>query len=290
MGRAGIAEITPCLRYANFYDAGAGGGFGPRYIADFQLLFVQAGQGTATVGAQSHALVAGSTVFYGPNERHVVRSSHDDPLRLLGLHFLFRHEDAGRLPQQHTHWRSRRWAFRRGAPRCPISPRPLAVCAVGPPSPLRHYFESLVLSYIADRRRRIEQHGWLHLVLQAWLDAQRAVTSDPPAHHRAAILGVQQAILQNLRQPPTRAALARHAGVSPEYLGRLFKRHTGMSLKAFVNQQRLSMARRLLVEGQLNVGEVGQAVGFDDPFYFSRRFKQAFGVSPRNLRRDHRLA
>jgi AraC-like DNA-binding protein len=55
----------------------------------------------------------------------------------------------------------------------------------------------------------------------------------------------------------------------------------------FVEQQRMLAARRMLVEARLSVKEIAHAVGFEDPFYFSRRFTRQFGVSPTGLRDAH---
>jgi AraC-like DNA-binding protein len=54
-------------------------------------------------------------------------------------------------------------------------------------------------------------------------------------------------------------------------------------VRAFVTEQRLLGARRLLIEGKLNMSEVARSVGYDDPDHFSRRF------SPSVFRMDQRM-
>src|SRR6185437_1773933 len=98
--------------------------------------------------------------------------------------------------------------------------------------------------------------------------------------HRATMVRAQEAILGDLVDPPTLPQLAVGAGLSPDYFGRLFKAHAGKSARHFITEQRLLLARRLLVEGRLNVGGVARAVGFRDPFYFSRLFARRFGAAP----------
>jgi AraC family transcriptional regulator, transcriptional activator of pobA len=50
----------------------------------------------------------------------------------------------------------------------------------------------------------------------------------------------------------------------------------------------MAEARRILVETDQTVSEVGRTVGFGDPVYFSRMFRQANATTPLNWRRAAR--
>jgi AraC-like DNA-binding protein len=287
-------DLTPTLRFANFYDAAPGGSFGPRYIADFQLLFVQSGVGYAEVGATSADIGRGDVVFYGPNERHRVVSSKAAPLRLIGLHFVFRAEDASRLGPSTSLIRAAPLEEEVCAPPWPLQPTPPPVLSLPASSRFPRDCEELVLCFIAEPGgREWKKRGLLCLILDEWLEtARRAVHQGKvslPLTHVRAVEQAQTAILRNLSDPPLPARLAEDAGLSPAYFTRLFKQHTGQSLRDFLAQQRLLEARRLLTEGRLNVGEVSAAVGFQDPFYFSRCFSRVFGVSPSLFRHRYSL-
>jgi AraC-like DNA-binding protein len=78
--------------------------------------------------------------------------------------------------------------------------------------------------------------------------------------------------------------LARAADVTPEHLCRLFKNSTGRSPGETVRLARLDRAMVLLGHSNYTVAEVARMCGFASPFHFSRRFKQAFGYSPRDVR------
>ncbi|QYY37455.1 AraC family transcriptional regulator [Ruficoccus sp. ZRK36] len=81
--------------------------------------------------------------------------------------------------------------------------------------------------------------------------------------------------------------LAETAGCSTQYLNRIFKRYLGMPAKKFVDQYRFEVARRLLLESPLPVGEIATELGFPDAFQFSRFFKRVGGDSPRAFRDRH---
>ncbi len=55
---------------------------------------------------------------------------------------------------------------------------------------------------------------------------------------------------------------------------------TGYSPNDYIRVYRLKVSEELLRSGEYTVSEVGFKVGFKDPFYFSRRFKEQYGISP----------
>jgi AraC family transcriptional regulator of arabinose operon len=81
-------------------------------------------------------------------------------------------------------------------------------------------------------------------------------------------------------------ALAAAAFLSPSRLAHLFKEQTGQTIAEAARELRLRQAARLLRHSGRSVGEIAAEVGFRCPFHFSRRFRQAFGVSPREYRRQ----
>jgi AraC-like DNA-binding protein len=67
---------------------------------------------------------------------------------------------------------------------------------------------------------------------------------------------------------------------------KVFKKVSGMTFVAHVTRVRINHALRLLRETDLTIAEIAAKTGFPDQSYFDRRFKQAFGKSPRQYRTD----
>lgn len=78
--------------------------------------------------------------------------------------------------------------------------------------------------------------------------------------------------------------LAAAVGVSASHLAAMFRTATGGGILAYHQGVKMAHARRLLDTTTASVAEVGRAVGMDDPFYFSRRFRATHGMSPRAYR------
>lgn len=96
---------------------------------------------------------------------------------------------------------------------------------------------------------------------------------------------VYEFVNARLAEPLTLNDLVRHTGFSTSHLTRLFRDQVGESPMRYVTRMRLTRAATLLSDSDLTVAEIAHAVGFPDPYHFSRRFKQAMGQSPAHYRR-----
>lgn len=76
--------------------------------------------------------------------------------------------------------------------------------------------------------------------------------------------------------------------ITPEYLSTLFNRVTGENFTVFLKKFRISHAKRLLKGTDRKIYEIAQDVGYADPKYFNRVFKEEEGVSPGDYRSLHR--
>jgi len=123
---------------------------------------------------------------------------------------------------------------------------------------------------------------------------------DTLAHIEAALVGkqklgseaqrlVRQAMAylhEHFTEAISREELARHVGMSSDYLTYCFRKELGMTPIAYLNRYRINQAKLLLAERQMSITEVGMAVGFSDSGYFSRVFRKEVGVSPEMYRRS----
>jgi AraC-like DNA-binding protein len=104
------------------------------------------------------------------------------------------------------------------------------------------------------------------------------------------LLRLRMAIESRLSDPdltPTTAAAA--VGISVRYANALLSKQ-GLSLQRLIVSRRLERCRQAFQDprqASRTVGEIAYGWGFSDLSHFNRRFKAAFGCSPRDYRRQH---
>lgn len=104
-------------------------------------------------------------------------------------------------------------------------------------------------------------------------------------NHRL-VLEIDQYMEAHLDSSITLREVADHFAFSPNYLGFLYKQETGINFSAAVTEKRLEKAKQLLAETMLKVYEVADQVGYKNLTYFGRHFKNHFGVSPIEYRKQ----
>ncbi|MFW5776117.1 MAG: response regulator transcription factor [Spirochaetota bacterium] len=80
--------------------------------------------------------------------------------------------------------------------------------------------------------------------------------------------------------------LAGEYGMSAAYLGRLFRRVTGIGFRDYLRARRVSEARRLLRQSDLLVPEIARSVGYSDVDFFTEQFRRETGTTPAAYRGD----
>ncbi len=89
---------------------------------------------------------------------------------------------------------------------------------------------------------------------------------------------------KHLSEPLGLNEMAAAVNLSPSRFSHIFQLEMGISPCAFLERQRLALARQLLEISNLSIQEIAAQVGFENPFYFSNRFKRSFRMSPTEYR------
>lgn len=117
-------------------------------------------------------------------------------------------------------------------------------------------------------------------------DAGPAESADDAAHPLSPAFGEMIAILhRDPARTPSLPALARMVGLRPDTASRLFRRHAGCSLRAYLQRVRVGEARRLLLETALPIIEVALRCGYQSLSRFYAAYALVFNEAPAACRR-----
>jgi AraC-like DNA-binding protein len=94
----------------------------------------------------------------------------------------------------------------------------------------------------------------------------------------------QQFIDTQFAEPIQILDVARHANISPQHLGKLFKTHLQITPAHYLWQTRTKRGAEMLQATGLSVSEIAERCGFQNPFHFSRMIRNHYGLSPRTFR------
>jgi len=87
-------------------------------------------------------------------------------------------------------------------------------------------------------------------------------------------------IQANFNQEISLKQAAETVYINPGYLGKLFKKETGLSFHDYLNQVRIDKAKELLLTTNRFVYQVSESVGYKDYNYFHKTFKKLVGTTP----------
>ena len=129
---------------------------------------------------------------------------------------------------------------------------------------------------IGDSLGRQQATGLVaQILLHLWVEAHRPAKS--PVDSRTA------AVITMVREDPGRywsvSALAKLAGLSRSQFSRHLTATIGLSPERFLIQTRIDRAKHLLRDTAMPIGQIADALGYRDAYYFSRQFARVAGTT-----------
>jgi len=242
----------------------AGASFGPRAMRDYEFVWIIEGDCEYRYGPHAVAVPAGSVVLCRPGETDSFRWDRDRRTQHAYFHF-----EVERTPK---HWPPLKdWPLVRqpaeGDSLRPMFRHVLRHAATGDPQLVRLSIMQMLASFVLGQidTGQIPRDALPDPVERAWQFVQQRLEAAPA-------------------DPITLDDLAEASFVTKEHLCRVFTESIGRSPMETVRLARLDRAMDLIARSNYSVGQIAELCGFASAFHFSRRFKDAFGQSPKALR------
>jgi len=92
---------------------------------------------------------------------------------------------------------------------------------------------------------------------------------------------IKEYIRQNFDKRLTLKQVSDVFGYSPKYISLIFAQHAECSFVEFINAEKITQAKEMLLTDNTKIYEIADQLGFESAFYFSKVFKKHTGLSPR---------
>ncbi|MBQ8815686.1 MAG: helix-turn-helix transcriptional regulator, partial [Lachnospiraceae bacterium] len=96
---------------------------------------------------------------------------------------------------------------------------------------------------------------------------------------------IKQYITDNISKGLSLNDIASSVHLAPQYACLLFKKHTGITITQFIINQRIDLAKRLIITEDNTLYKIAELCGFHDYNYFSKTFKKVTGLSAAQYRK-----
>ena len=201
---------------------------------------------------------------YGPKVPHQIRTDREDPLVKYFVDFSGRRASTLLRQQDLTPGTSGR---------------------VGALGEIQRAFDDLIRNGLRSTRRTPQRCAILleYLMLLIGESLSTWEAAQTPAY--ATYERCRQYIQTNYGALTSLQQIARLCHVTPAYLCRLFRRYDHQSPYQLLMRLRMNLAAERLQNPGTLVKQVAAEFGFEDPFHFSRAFKNVMGLSPEKFRR-----
>lgn len=103
------------------------------------------------------------------------------------------------------------------------------------------------------------------------------------------IPGVCEFLKQKYQENITLNYTADKFFVTPSYLSRRFREKTGITFGEYLEDIRMDKAQEYLINSQAPIADISEQVGYQDPAYFAKVFKQKYHLSPSEYRHKNKL-
>ncbi len=259
-------DARPVVRYANYHHVAPAAVWGPRRIADLELILVVEGRfDYREDGPARHLARMGEIIAIPPGITHTLKVA--EGVRAARFSCIHGELLAGRA-----------W----GAGDYQPDPLPPRITDTRMDPVIHDLFQRCAVEYERFHPYREQLLG--AVFKEIWL--RLAGYWQRPQGRRPTLrtAGMAAYVRANLHRPLSRRDLAGQFHLTPEHVNALFRRELGTTPGAFIQWERIRLAYRLLSDDGLSVKEAAGRTGFNDQFHFSRVFKRFTGHPPSQIR------
>ncbi|MEX1028901.1 MAG: response regulator [Paenibacillaceae bacterium] len=113
---------------------------------------------------------------------------------------------------------------------------------------------------------------------------QEELNTELSESRHSLVAQIQQFVQEHLSEDVSLQAIADYVYLHPTHVSKVFKRETGENISEYLLRLRMEKAVFLLKDSRYKIYEVAGLLGYKNPTYFIKVFKEHFGVTPQEFR------
>lgn len=152
--------------------------------------------------------------------------------------------------------------------------------------PIQNLIENMIWSLLNNQINKRSSNqltmGLLFLHLQNHMEKMKISGKEHHQQFEAQVLNY----VETKYKDGSLAELSELMGYSVYWMSHEIKKRTGKTYKELVQTKRMNQATYMLKNSDVSVTEIIRMVGYDNTSYFYRKFKEKYGISPKEMRKS----
>lgn len=275
-----FSDVLPFIRFAEIMHYTSPGI--PVRVRDCRIFYILSGEAEIAIGSQVYDLVPHTVFYCNAGSTYTISST---AVELISINFDFSQDN--KMREQ------------------PYSPVPLTAnigqqiseCCIEDQSLLngwlflpnavacREFFDGILTEFSTKRLLYRESAGNL---LKALLVRLLRISAENASQGAKVPEKIIDYIRVHYREPLSNTLFSQMFGYHEYHLNRLFLKHTGSTIRQYILDMRISHAKKALLNTDLPLAAIAEAVGFNSNSYFSTYFRQATGLTPAQFRKKYK--
>ncbi len=233
----------------------------------YEICYYERSQGYCVINGKEYPLLEKSVFFLTPKDMHSIHAQNDEESLYIVISFTHEAIDKRLIAELSV------------APRVLYEPSETLTALLKSIYAVRR-------STRAELHKRSIQGHMLNAALVDILMLGTVLESDSyrlnPTVEKAVLY-----IMSHLTEPLSLAEIAAACHTSPAYFSALFHRETEKTLKSYINELRVDMAKHLLCETKESIQSIALQCGYSTTAHFMKIFKATTGETPTAYRKEH---
>ncbi|NMA83206.1 MAG: AraC family transcriptional regulator [Epulopiscium sp.] len=226
----------------------------------WELTYVDRGMLKTTIEGEVYSLAQGDFILYAPNQYHNQWADDNVSVCFVTITFDMEFKDSHFLANRVFHGN--------------VETKNLLHEILQEKNRNTYYSDDLIICYVKELIIKLVRDLRLESTIHK-------LSTDMQSNVENVI--VSQAldfIHENIHLKLTVSNIASTIPISSSYLSTLFKKNTGHTLMEYINQLRLNKSKEYLRTSSYTITEIADLLGYSSVHYFSKQFKDYYGISP----------